>query len=325
MDNDFELDADLLAVVEQKFPKIIDLDALHEEETDPSADEGPEDEEPDQEEPDATEPAGEPEQEPEPGTGEPEPSASGDAQLIELAPGVTIPKDQALAYYQFDAILRGDEELQKLIDERVRGQATGDGETRTQQQTPSPSPLPELTEEDLEDPTIAALYNTAKQQQEYLQSVEQRLSQLSDVTITREAEEITSLIQTTKANYATAHNLTSDEVEKVAAVAERLELVPALLKGVDPVTGEVVPRDRTAVLTRALDIAYWYLPEFRERELSQQVTERAKSARRKQRLAGVSGTSGSVPKGTPQPQNEQQRRQAMIADVAEMLGQNREE
>lgn len=323
-----DLDPELQRAVESslRYPLVIDLDRQRAEadDTDPEAPE--------------TEPEPEPEPEAEPDDQElPEPPEPGEetpgtpadteppAAVIELAPGVNLPRDLALSYYEFDALLRQDPELQHLIDEHVRGRSGGGEGSPGRQQPSSPPTIPDIENLDLEDPAIAALYNTAKQQQEYLQSVEQRLAQLSDVAFTREAEEVATLITNTKVTFATQHNLSTDEMEKVASVAERMNLVPSLLNGIDPVTGQPCPRDRGTALNRAFDIAYWYLPEFREREVTEAVTKRAKSAQRKQRLAGVSGSQGSVNKTPPQIRTEQDRREAMIRDVAEYLGQPREE
>lgn len=323
---EYELDPELQEFVEARLGRsVIDLDALHASQDDPGDDETDEPDEETEEapgEPDTPEEPGEGDDEGEPGPPPEGTPLSHPSAYIDLGDGRVLPRAQALAYYDVDSILNDDPELRQQIDDLVRGRAAGGGAQPHSPATPPPAVLPEIPEEYLEDEAVKALYDLAKQQQEQYAQMDQRLKQLSDVTINREAEEVMSMIQNTKVSYSKEHNLTDDEMEKVASVAERLNVVPALMQGVDPITGEHVPRDRTQALQRAFDIAYNYLPEFREREVERAVAERAKSQRRKQRLAGVSGTSGSVPKNAPAPRNEQERRSAMINAVAEMIGQS---
>lgn len=255
--------------------------------------------------------------------GEPEPSQAPESQadpLIELAPGISIPRESALSYWQFESILRADPELRRTVDERIRllrGETAGGGSASPHE--PSPV-LPELDEDSLEDPALKALYDYAKAQQQHNAALEQRVRQLSDVTISRESEELAALVTREKDSFQKSHSLTPDEMNRVESVALRLNVVPALMQGVDPVTGAAVPRDRTAAIQRAYEIAYYWLPEFREREFQAAVQDRAKSQQRKQRMAGIGGSSGSVPKQAPALRTEADRRKAMIAEVATMMG-----
>lgn len=312
--DDVELEPDLLAYVEERLGHPL------EDESEPSDPE--EGDEPDEDD-------GEPEGEPEPGEGEPEPAetpaaALQDADLIEVEPGVVISRAQAKSYKQFEAILAGDAELQNLIRDRIENQGPAAGVQPPVPATPAAPPLPELSEEDLEDPTIRALYDAAKAQEERYAQQEQQIRALTDVTVTRENEEIQHLVNVQKQAFQTTHSLTPDEMSQVEQVALRLNVIPGLMSGVDPVTGQVIPRDRSAAITRAYEIAYNWLPEFRDRAIEAAVLERAKSTKRKQKLAGISGSSGSVPKNTPI-RNATDRRNAMIAEVAGMMGQDSQE
>lgn len=244
--------------------------------------------------------------------------------LIHVAPGVDLPREAALSYAQFDALLRNDPELFQLINETVQGRRAGTTQPTQPSVTPAPS-LPELGEDDLLDPAVKSLYETARSQQQYIENLNARLQQVTDVTIARQQEEFQAVLDSTRASFATEHNLSKSQMDQVQATAERLNVVPSLMRGVDPVSGMPVPRDRTTALTRAFDIAFNYIPEFREKALAEAVSSRAKSTRRKQKLAGVSGSGGGMPKSEPIPTNEHERRQAMIKEVAEAMGEHRPE
>jgi hypothetical protein len=313
-DDGVELEADLLAYVEDKFGPL----AQDEEETGEEEVEGePEVEEEDEEE-DGGDDDGEDESEP---PVAPEAAPQTDDDVIEVEPGVTLTRGQAKSYKQFEAILSGDPELYKLLEERIHNPPAGAPSTHAP--AGGAPALPEIDESDLEDPTIKALYDAAQQQRESLAAAEQRIRELSDVTFNREAEEVTHILNVKKEEFATTHHLTPDEMDRVAAVAGRLNVVPGLLQGIDPLTGATAPRDRGQAFARAFEIAYYFDPTFREREIETAVADRAKSTRRKQKLAGISGSSGSVPKGVPIV-NAQDRRAAMIAEVAGMMGQSTE-
>lgn len=311
MDDDVELEPDLLAYVEERLGRPLDT-------SEPDPDEVEEDTDDDDETA---------EDDSEPGEGESEPplpsAAVSEDDLIEVEPGITLTRGQAKSYKQFEAILNGDPELYRLLDEHIHQPPAAGGVSSPASPAvdpPAAAPsLPELTPEDLEDPTIAALYATAQAQQARAAQQEQQIRQLTDVTVTREQEEVTHLILQGKESFAKERTLTPDEMNRVEAVALRMNVIPSLMRGVDVITGETVPRDRAAALNRAFDIAYNYLPEFRERAIEAAVIDRAKTTKRKQKLAGIGGASGSVPKNIPI-HNQTDRRNAMIAEVAGMMG-----
>lgn len=319
-DTDETLDPELMAYVEERLGHSLDDDAQEPPEEDDEEQDGtnaPDDAEETDEVDDDAEP--------------PEPPSAGSAPTdddsIEVEPGITLTRAQAKSYYEFDAILRGDQELLDNVDKLIRGkqaQTGGAGAAATPPPPSAPAPLPELTEDDLEDPTIRALYETAQADRARLAEHEARIRELTDVTITREHEEIQQLVSVTKESFANARNLTPEEMDRVEAVALRLNVVPALMQGVDPITGATEPRDRATALNRAFEIAYYYLPETRARDIDTAVAERAKTTRRKQKLAGVGGSSGSVPKGTGELKTATDRRNAMIAEVAGFMGQTNE-
>lgn len=239
------------------------------------------------------------------------------SNIFEVAPGVAISRDQALSFYQFDALLKGRPDLVGKIQDIINAPA---GETVVQEPTPVSLDIPE---EYRDDPAFKAIYDAYTAQNTRLGEMQQRLDQLQNVSVDREREEFRVLIDTQTARFQQEHSLSNEEMQKVTQTATNLEVLPKLLTGIDPITGEAGPRDRGQAIGRALEIAYWYLPEMREKALHGQVAERAKSTQRKQRLAGVSGGGGgSVPQNTdPRKMNQQERREAMIREVAGLGGQ----
>lgn len=305
-DDDFELDAELQAFVEERLGSPFDETPTE-----------PDEPEPDEEVEPVEVPDESPDEIPEPTEQPSEPST------VQLAPGVELPKDIALSYAQFDALLRNDPELFKLINETVQGRRAGG--TATQPTVPPAPSIPELDVDEFTDPAVKSLYEAARAQQATINDLNSRLQQVTDVTLTRENEEFQSLLNHTRETFSKEHNLTRSQMDQIQATAERLNVVPSLMRGIDPITGTTSPRDRGVALNRAFDIAFNYIPEFREKAVAEAVQARAKSTRRKQKLAGVSGSSGGVPKSEPVPTNERERRAAMIKEVAEAMGEHRPE
>src|SRR5262245_55044181 len=142
MPEEFELDADLQAYVEERLGYSLtdapDVDGDNEvtpnddgelEETAPTEDEG--------------------EEEATPPVAPSEPSPSDPSNIFEVAPGVAITRDQALSYYQFDALLKGRPELAQEITDLVNGRPR-EGEA-TQ---PATSPSLEIPEDYRDDPYV---------------------------------------------------------------------------------------------------------------------------------------------------------------------------
>jgi hypothetical protein len=308
MADELALDPELQAFVEERLGPFTDTDVPNEPDESTEPDEVPE-EVPDEGEPSA--PVG-------PGTEEPPPEEP-QSGIVEIAPGVAVTREQALSYYQLDALLRDNPDLFREVSEVLNRKSSGRGVTAGPPETPLPATLDIPADEFIDDRT-RALYDAYNQQRAYIETMNQRLDALNDITVAQQREEIGALVLATKEQFAKEHNLTPAEATEVEQIAGRLNVLPSLMQGTDPLTGQPQQRSRTEALHRAFEIAYWQAPKYRERALADQVAERAKSTRRKQRLAGVSGGGGSVPKNMPAPKNEQERRAAMIREVAAAMG-----
>lgn len=306
MAEEFELDPELKAYVEETLGN-----PFGETPTEPD----PAEEAPDEQPPaDPGEEVGEEEEE---GDGTTPSDVPLPSSIIEVAPGVAITRDQALSYYQFDALLKGRPELANEINDLVNGRP---------REVAAPEPAStslEIPPEYADDPAIRPLYDAYAQQTQRIADLQKRYDEINDRTVVRDQEEIQSLIDQTRVRFQQEHGLSADEMAKVSATTERLNVLPSLLNGVDPITGQTGPRDRGVALTRAFEIAYWYLPEMRDKALQGQVSARAKSTQRKQRLAGVSGGGGGSVRQEvdPRKMTATERRDAMIREVAGLGGQ----
>lgn len=244
------------------------------------------------------------------------------------APNVTLPLDpeRLQALVELDVLLRNDralaEKVQRHLSRGGEDAGAGDGNQPT-----SPAPanqLPEIPQELLDDPAILALYQFAQTQNEHITNLQQQVAHTSDVVFNRERQEIDNIVRRVATNFAQEKGLSEAQIQQLGNVAGRMNLIDPLLRGIDPINGETVPVDREFAARRALEIAYWSVPQYRDKEYASQVQERAKDQRRKQRLAGIGGSSGSVPRATPVPTNPHERQAAAVRELAEMMGRSQE-
>jgi hypothetical protein len=92
---------------------------------------------------------------------------------------------------------------------------------------------------------------------------------------------------------------------------------------IDPVSG--LPRnvDPLKALEDAFDLAHWQIPRLRDKELAEVQSATRTSNKRKAKLSSLGGASGSVPRQqNTVPTNKQERRQAMLAEMTQMLNGN---
>lgn len=245
---------------------------------------------------------------------EPPPSDS-----IDLGDGRVIPRAQLEAFAQFDDLVRSNPELGKRISELLQGGVDGPL-TPQGPQSSTPPALPELDPVYLDDPAIKSLYDFAQSTSDRLAQYDQRLSSLDNVVNIQVEAENNAIIERVTTSFQEKYNLNSTEIKSVSDLAGSLNILPGLLNGKDPQSGLPVNRDRSAAVERALEIAYWQHPDLREKEYSRRLDQRVADAKRKQKLAGVSGSSGSVPRSQPVPTNPQDMQRAAVRELAEMMG-----
>lgn len=266
--------------------------------------EAPEEEEP-EEEPES------PETPEEPGEEEPEVPPPG-AEAWTYDDGLRIDRNQARVYAEFEQFLINNPQVAQAISQAIGAQP--------EPARPSEPQAPTVPEGlDLDDPAVRALWNELVAQREMVAKTNDLLAR-HEAQLTQQNQSTTeSLINNASLQFAKEHNLSDTEMQRVRDTAGRLQVLPSLLAPTDPLTG--VPRrvDPMAAIQEAFNIAYWQLPELREREMQRLTTKQREDRKRKGKLAALGGTSGSVPRQVNVPNDPAARRKAMIADVAAMM------
>lgn len=246
----------------------------------------------------------------------PDPEPQPEPQPTGLTP------DQIQAYQQFDGILKSNPALSQLVTGVLTGDISLDQAQEIAQQVtvpPAETPPPDL---DLDDPAVKHLYDQSVAQARELQALNERLSNHDDFLNRQRQETSASLVNRAKASFQQRMELDDVQMGRLEQIAAGLQILPALAQGFNPSTGQYESPDTLAAVERALEVAYWTQPETREREFQRQVSQRATDNKRKQKLAAVSGNSGSVPRSLPAPQTQEGRRQAMIQEVATAMSGN---
>lgn len=182
-----------------------------------------------------------------------------------------------------------------------------------------PSAIPQLSAEDLQDPTIAALYGMLQQQSQQIQSVSQAAMVAQQVAIERAQQEQAATVQRVAMEYQQQNNLTAEQMQQVYGIAGRLNVLPSLFEGIDPITNLPCPRDPAYAVKRTFDIAAAQVPELQQRQIVAQQQRQEQDAEHQRKLSALSGSSGSAPRTTPAPRNAQERAAALNGEVSAML------
>jgi len=120
-------------------------------------------------------------------------------------------------------------------------------------------------------------------------------------------------------SFGTDYSLPPNVLQQVRETAARLGAANSYMNGVHPVTGLPVRPDPAEAVRTALNIAYRSTPSAIDLEQQRTIQRAQQQAEHRQRLAGVGGSSASVPRTPPQPTNPTDRKTAMISEVGEML------
>lgn len=240
----------------------------------------------------------------------PSPSAPSDVvdeELIRLSDDLALSKAEARTLYDLSQELQRNPELTAAIASYYEARRNPASVTAP---TPEPPPLPI----DLQDPATKWFYD---QQQQALTEIktlrselESRTGTIADVIQQRQIAENNSIISRVKDDFKSARNLSDAEVSALASAAANLQILPGLLNsGLDLYTAT----------ERALDTAYWSNPDFRQRAINTQAEQTRQDTTRKRKLAAVGGSSGSSPRSSPKPKTEEEARQMMISEVAQLM------
>lgn len=238
---------------------------------------------------------------------------------------IRVSRDQALRYFQFDQDFQNDPQLRSLVLDYYQGRGN-EGQVQPPASEPAPQPAPapvtssvqEVPELDLDDPAIRFLLQQQQQLAEQVQMLAGGVQQTQSQQQAQQQAQNEALIKRAMTSFQTEHSLNDDSMNNIRQAAARLNVLPSLMQGVDPITGAPSRPDPLTAMERAFEIAMMMSPEHRQQEFAREVQRRVTDSRRKQKLAGLSGSSGSVPRTTPAPTTEQGRRSAMIDEIRQM-------
>lgn len=209
----------------------------------------------------------EPVVEPEGSDTEPEPTPAPQTVNVD---GVAVPVEEAVAY------------LTRKEAERQAAAAAPE--------PAKPAPIPEWVDQD--DPADLARWNYMQRlelQQAQLLANQQQVAQ--DQVRSRAVADANSGIHT----FRTLHpELSESDITTIRTHAAALEIIDGLSK----------VRSGPDAVAKALDIAYWDLPEFRAQATatpSPAAAKKAERAEKKEKLNALGGSSGSVPRTESKP------------------------
>lgn len=245
-------------------------------------------------------------------------------EFFEIDEGLKLDRQTALSYAQFEAFLAENPKVVEAIQQAVLAAQGADSEPIT-----SPAPASATPEQqastpppnlDLENPEVAYLLEQINEQkkltQEALDLVKRHESQL-----TTQTEATTqSIVDRAKASFQQERGLTSEQMDNLSKIAAQLNVLEGQLSPVDPVTQLPRKVDPLAAVEKALDIAYWTIPEYRDKEISRRLDANRKDQQKKQKLSSLGGSSGNTPREPQTPQTKEDIRNAMIREVAQAIG-----
>lgn len=219
--------------------------------------------------------------------------------------GRLVTQEQLDSLLAFQDTIAQDAELRATIEQHFAGgRSSSPGSP-----PPSDDPLASLPEEYRDDPGIQALAKLITQQSSELQRLSQAVNVQYETQASRQAREFETAVATGLANFQTARNLSDEDMAAIRTEAARLNIVDAYAQSLPPV----------AAVEKALEVAYFANETYRKREIDAQAQASRQDTTRKQKLAAISGSSGSTPRVQPAPTTPEGNRRAMVDAVGQMM------
>lgn len=238
-----------------------------------------------------------------------------------------IPRRFIEAYEQFDAAFQTDPGLRALVSAYMQtGNVPAElvQPANQQPQYQQPAPQQQRTEPpvdlDLDDPATRTLWEAHVATQQRLDAITSHLQTTQQQTQAEQMGRSQSLVNRAVESFRQQHNLSQDEIQRLCGIVKRTNLIETFMRNPDPVNGTPGRPDPLRAVENALDVMYHYVPEFRNRDAAATEGQRRAAAKKKQKLSSLSPRSGgSASRKTPAPTDEAGRRDAMKAEVAEMM------
>lgn len=239
--------------------------------------------------------------------------------------GRTYDRQEAEAWAQFDQMLASDPQLQQLLTNYLQGRGNAPAQAPAEPSPPT-SPLPDLPPQYTDDEYMVALHNQMRAQQDQLDVVRKQAQFAQEISASNIQRQYTEIAQSAITEFQKSHELDDDTMGRVIATGRSTGFAGRYMQGTDPLTGVPVTPDPYKATMSMLDAGYLLTPETRtidtEREIERRASRAQQDATRKQKLAGVSGAAGSVPRTQPVPNNPNDSRAAMVSEVESMLNGN---
>lgn len=259
----------------------------------------------------------------------PPPPPISDTDYYEIA-GRRYDRRQAEAWAEFDNLVSTDPNLRAVIQQYL---AQRNATALPPQPPPQPegpfvpaseaSPLPPLPEEYEGDETIAALYKTVRAQQQNIDRVSRQAYQAEQLAAANAQRTYTDIAKGAMSEFQRQHSLDDSTMQAVSRAAAATGFAEKYMAGLDPLTGTPVAPDPYKAVMSALSAGYMMAPETRDIEIARLASLRTERRQaddtRKQKLAGVSGASGSVPRTQSVPANPTDARAALVEEVSQMM------
>lgn len=203
------------------------------------------------------------------------------------------------------------DEAERLLQFRQWGQANPqrltefDAYLRGELQLTPPQQAPSTPEEDPladVDPAIRSELEQLREQQGQLTQLTQQqyLAQL-EAGVTRAREAVQKERQ-----------LSDEEMERLTQETAKMAIMPSLMSQY---------QDAEQAAQQALNLVYWQIPEFRDREVGRAVESASNQRSRQEKQSKLAGNSGSAPRETPVPETPEARKEAMISEIADAMNQ----
>lgn len=156
------------------------------------------------------------------------------------------------------------------------------------------------------DPQIQSLTTQLTQ----LRSDYERINSILNQSAATRNEEVLAQV---KQQFKQSHSLDDTQLAQVYEAAQRY--APALSNFSSLPLHEA--------LTNILEAGYWSLPSFRDAEIQRQLASQQEAESKRNKAGSLTSSSGSAPRTIPDPKSmsEQAKRDAMIREVAEAIGQ----
>lgn len=159
----------------------------------------------------------------------------------------------------------------------------------------------------LDNPAFKALYDINAQQWELINNLKSSLGTIAEQNAAVQRKELEATANNVASSFASDFKLSDTELADLRTRAAKLNVVPNFINE---------GASAQDAFRQALELAYWSTPEYRSRDLADHIEAASEAKKKKARAASISGSAGSAPRTAPKPKTEQEKRAAMIDELA---------